>query len=122
MSKHVTYRGTTIDMESMRRENEKTTAIGNMKVNARGDKISQGGVVSKTADQIARENHRVQSVIVKTGLKGAQPDTTGINLNAQQPQAKTIKTNTPPQKPTTPKEVELPSGDIIIEDDNESNK
>jgi hypothetical protein len=106
-------------MESMRRENEKTTAIGNMKVNARGDKISNGGIVTKSADQIARENHRVQSVIVKTGLKGAQPDATGINLNAQQPQAKAIKTN-PSAPAVTSKEIELPSGDIILEDDKES--
>ena len=66
MSKHVTYRGTTIDMDSLSRENEKTTAIGNMKVNARGDQINRGQI-TKTADQIARENHRVQSVVVKTG-------------------------------------------------------
>ena len=37
MSKHVSYRGVTIDMDSIRCENEKTTAIGNMKVNAKGD-------------------------------------------------------------------------------------
>ena len=122
MSRHVTYRGITIDMDSLRRENEKTPAIGNMKVNARGDQLAQGGAIAKTAEQIARENHRVQSAIVATGLKGAQPDTTGINLNAQAT-GKVIKTNPTQSKPAVKtKETELPSGDIIVEDDNESKK
>ena len=123
MSRHVTYRCVTIDMYSLRRENEKTPAIGNMKVNARGDQIAQGGGIAKTAEQIARENHRVQSAVVATGLKGAQPDTTGINLNAAQATGKVIKTNPPQPKPAVKtKETELPSGDIIVEDDNESKK
>lgn len=110
MSRHVSYRGTTIDMDSLRRENEKTPAIGNMKVNAKGDQI-KGGMVTKTADQIARENHRVQSVVVNTGLKGKQPTASGITIDAPE---KPVRT---PVKPTKTKEIELPSGDIIIEGD-----
>lgn len=113
MSRHVTYRGTTIDMESLSRENEKVPAIGNMKVNAKGDQINRG-VVTKTADQIARENHRVQSVIVKTGLKGKQPAAPDVSVTPPKP----VKA-----KETTPqsKERELPSGDIIVEGDSSAN-
>ena len=107
MSKHVTYRGVTIDMDSMRRENEKTPAIGNMKVNARGDQIDRG-VITKTADQIARENHRVQTAVVNSGLKGKQPDATGISIDS--PKAKQPKVESRKMV-----EKELPSGDIIIE-------
>lgn len=119
MSKHVTYRGVTVDMDSLRRENEKVTAIGNMKVNARGDQI-KGGTVTKTADQIARENHRVQTVVVNSGLKGKLPKSPEISMNASNDQKAAGKE---PVKPTKSKgrEVELPSGDIIIEGDtNES--
>jgi len=114
MSRHVTYRGVTIDMDSMRRENEKTPAIGNMKVNAKGDQIS-GGKVTKTAEQLARENHRVQTAIVKTGLKGPVP-------KAQTPALESPKAKAP-AKTATPvkKEVELPNGDIVIESDNNEN-
>jgi len=108
MAKHVTYRGVTIDMDSLRRENEKTVAIGNMKVNAKGDQINRG-MVTKTADEIARENHRIKSAIVNTGLKGPVPATPEIK-----PQ---VKTNPVPVKETKKKETELPSGDIIIEED-----
>ena len=109
MTKHVTYRGVTMDMDSMRRENEKTPAIGNMKVNAKGDQI-KGGLVTRTADQIARDNHRVQSAVVSTGLKGKQPTATGITVDAPATPAKA------PVKATKSKEIELPSGDIIIQE------
>ena len=109
MSRHVTYRGVTMDMDSLRRENEKTPAIGNMKVNAKGDQINRG-VVTKTADQIARENHRIQTTVVSTGLKGKQPDATGISVEP-------TKVKTPKVEPRKAVERELPSGDIIIEGD-----
>ena len=112
MSRHVTYRGITIDMDSIRRENERTPAIGNMKVNARGDQLGRGQQVTKTAEQIARENHRIQTAVMTTGLKGDQPDSTGVNLNSP----------VSPTKPTKAKtaksiETELPSGDIIVKED-----
>lgn len=113
MTKHVSYRGLTIDMDSMRRENEKSIAIGNMPVNARGDQI-RSGVVTKSADQIARENHRTQSAVVSTGLKGKVPSATGMTVDAPPKLAKS------PVKPTKVKEIELPNGDIIERDTNES--
>lgn len=109
MSRHVSYRGETIDMESMRRENEKVPALGNMGVNAKGDQIRHG-VVTRTADQIARDNHRVQSAIVNAGLKGPiSKDITEVFV----PKV----TKTPAKTTKQSKEVELPSGDIVIEDD-----
>lgn len=118
MSRHVTYRGASIDMDSIRRENEKVPAIGNMPVNARGDQI-KGGVITKTADQIARENHRVQSAVINTSLKGPQPDAKGINLNSpkppvQQPVQPAASATGPARAPKkVPKEKELPNGDIV---------
>jgi hypothetical protein len=104
-----------MDMDSMRRENEKTTAIGNMPVNARGDQI-RGGKITKTADQIARENHRVKTAVVKTGLKGKMPSEPAA-LEAP----KKVKAVPEEKKAASKtKEVELESGDIIIEDDNDS--
>lgn len=110
MSKHVSYRGITIDMESLRRENEKTTAIGNMRVNAKGDQLGRGNTVTKTAAQLARENHAVKTTVVKTGLKGSMPASPELPIqSADKPITKVKKT----------KEVELPSGDIIIDDRDE---
>ena len=113
MSRHVSYKGTTIDMEALARENEKVPAMGNMRVNARGDEI-KGGQVTKTADQIARENHRVQSVVVNSGLKGKQP--IAPDVQPEQPKAKAKAAPAP--IPVVQKETELPSGDIIVEGEN----
>lgn len=98
-----------MDMDSLRRENEKTPAIGNMKVNAKGDQLARGGLIAKTAEQIARENHRVQSVIVNSGLKGPV-DSKDITTDV--PVAKLLQTKPVDKKV---KETELPSGDIIVE-------
>lgn len=112
MSRHITYRGATLDMDTMRRENEKVPAIGNMRVNAKGDQI-KGGKVTKTSDQLARENHRIQSTVVRTGLKGPVPKSQIPVLEAPKPKA---TKSTKAQKIT--KEKELPNGDIIIESEN----
>jgi hypothetical protein len=106
MAKHTTTRGTVIDMGAMRRENEKVPAIGNMKVNAKGDKI-KNGVVTKSAEEIARERHRVQSVMVQSGVKGP---ISNESLDQKEPAR-------PAVKPAVKKETELPSGDIIINND-----
>ena len=112
MSKHTSYRGATIDMEAMRRENEKVPALGNMNVNAKGDKLARGGVIAKTADQLARENHRVQSAVIQTGLKGALPTSPAT---VEQKQVTPVEATA---KKTVEKE--LPSGDIVIEDDTDA--
>lgn len=101
-------------MDSMRRENENVPAVGNYRVNAKGDQI-KGKTVTKPADQIARENHRVQSAIIHTGLKGPIPEGPAPVIEAQK---KTPVKATAVVKPRT-KEVELPSGDIIIESEKE---
>ena len=117
MSRHTSYRGATIDMDSMRRENEKATALGNMGVNAKGDQITRKGVVTKSADQLARENHRVRSAVVNTGLKGTVPASPAV-VEQKKPVPVPVSS---PVKSTTKKvkEKELPSGDIVVEDDNE---
>ena len=89
--------------------NEKVTALGNMGVNAKGDKIGSAGKIAKTADQLARENHRVQSAIVHTGLKGPMPESVATVDQTKQPVKATVKKTV---------EKELPSGDIVIEEDN----
>jgi hypothetical protein len=115
MSRHTTYRGVTVDMDSMRRENEKVPAVGNMHTNAKGDQI-KGGVVTKTADQIARERGRVQSVLVNSGLKGSMPEVPASAPVSAAVSAPVAKEKASPVKKA--KEKELPSGDIVVEEDN----
>ena len=51
--------GKTVDMGALRLQNEKVRAVGNMKVNARGDVIDdRGGVVNSKTAQVNRQYNR----------------------------------------------------------------
>jgi len=56
---HTTARGAPIDMDRIRLANETTIAVGNMKVNARGDQLGQGGKIIKTRQQIMAEKNKL---------------------------------------------------------------
>jgi hypothetical protein len=47
--------GREIDLEKLMRQNELTTAVGNMKVNARGDQLGRGGKIVKKREEIVAE-------------------------------------------------------------------
>jgi hypothetical protein len=47
-----TMQGKMLDFDSIRLSNELTPAVGNMRVNARGDEISSSGNIVRTRDEI----------------------------------------------------------------------
>lgn len=55
MTRHLTARGDFIDMESLIAQNSMEKALGNAKMNARGDLINDKGIVLKTQEQIEAE-------------------------------------------------------------------
>jgi len=50
-----TMQGREIDLEKLMRENELMPAIGNMKVNARGDELGPGGKIIRSRDQVVAD-------------------------------------------------------------------
>jgi hypothetical protein len=54
-------RGKMVDMEAIKLANEDTIAIGNMKVNARGDKLGPGGRVDTGRNQIMDQVYAVNN-------------------------------------------------------------
>ncbi len=57
MAKYRTALGKVVDMSALSAKNEKTRAVGNMKVNARGDTIDSAGRVIKSATSTVNENY-----------------------------------------------------------------
>jgi len=54
-----TAQGKMIDMGALRLQNERVRAVGNMKVNARGDVIDdRGSIVSSKPNQVNRQYNR----------------------------------------------------------------
>lgn len=60
-------RGKEVDMEKLNLKNETTPAVGNMKVNARGDEIGKGGKVVKTREEILDEYYKKNPRSIKDG-------------------------------------------------------
>lgn len=57
MAKYRTANGKTLDMAALAAKNERVRAVGNMKVNARGDTIDSMGRVVKSATKKTNENY-----------------------------------------------------------------
>lgn len=51
-----TAKGAQIDMLKLINQNETTIAVGNMNVNARGDKLGPGGTIIKRGTELAGTN------------------------------------------------------------------
>lgn len=56
-----TAQGRELDIEKVRLQNELVPALGNMKVNARGDQLGPGGKVLKTREQIMDDHYKPKS-------------------------------------------------------------
>ena len=102
-----TNQGQMIDMDALALKNEKEIALGNMKVNARGDKLGKGGKVIAERDQVARAyyENNPKAVVQSVSIKDAVDDKPVVEQSASIVKPKKTKV-----KKT--KEVELPNGDI----------
>ena len=58
-------RGKEIDMEKLNLKNETLPAVGNMKVNARGDEIGKGGKVVRTREEILKDYYKENPRAIK---------------------------------------------------------
>jgi hypothetical protein len=50
-----TFQGKKIDMDTLRQRNELTPAVGNARVNARGDQLGPGGRIVKSREDAMRD-------------------------------------------------------------------
>jgi hypothetical protein len=50
-----TMQGKEVDMTKLINQNELTVAVGNVKVNARGDELGAGGKIIKKREEVLRE-------------------------------------------------------------------
>jgi len=89
--------GNLVDMEKLRLANEDTIAVGNMKVNARGDQLGPGGRIVKTRNQVMKEYYQLNT---PSNAKVAKP---------------AHKTRERPQQPTY---VETPTDTPMVEASN----
>lgn len=66
-----TAKGRIIDMGAMVKANEETRAVGNVPMNARGDRLDASGNVVATVQRVARTQHEHAQVPVKRPMSKA---------------------------------------------------
>lgn len=84
-----TMQGRQIDMDKLRSQNELTPAVGNMKVNARGDEIGQGGKITRTREQVMSTYYESNPKATPDGEPQTQQATT--RPAPQNPPSQTMK-------------------------------
>jgi hypothetical protein len=55
---YTSMKGKEIDMEKLMLKNELTPAVGNAKVNARGDELGAGGKILRTKEEILQDHYK----------------------------------------------------------------
>jgi len=104
-------------MSSLVLTNEEAVAVGNMKVNARGDQLDTKGNVVKTKTEQAQAYYQnnpkaaVKTVSIKDAVDVSATKTMEQPVTEK---PKTQKTAKPKAKQPKMKEVELPNGDIEL--------
>ena len=57
--------GRPVDMDKLRLINEETIAVGNMKVNARGDELGPGGQITRSRNEIMRDYYNLNTPVAE---------------------------------------------------------
>ena len=65
--------GKTVDMDLLRQKNELTPAVGNAKVNARGDELGPGGKIIKKREEVLADYYRDNPTKVPSRNKADAP-------------------------------------------------
>jgi len=65
MSKRIyrTANGKAINLDAIIAQNEESIAVGNMKVNARGDELGPGGRIERTRDKVMSDYYKLNTPV-----------------------------------------------------------
>ena len=92
-----TMKGKIVDLELLRQRNEMTPAVGNARVNARGDQLGPGGQIIRKRDEILDEYYKdhPQAVADEVPNKPVQAVEPEVQVEAvKAPAKKAVKTST----------------------------
>lgn len=64
-----TMQGKQIDLDLLIKRNELTPAVGNAKVNARGDELGPGGKIIRKKEEVVRDYYGTQPVVSENAKK-----------------------------------------------------
>ena len=70
---HRSMRGKQVDMDLLRKRNELTPAVGNARVNARGDELGPGGQIIKSREDVVAEHYAQAGVAAESTGRTSAP-------------------------------------------------
>jgi hypothetical protein len=121
--------GKQVDFGSILLKNESVIAVGNMKVNARGDQLGPGGKVVKTRDQIMKEYYALNTPVAVDELRDQVqrqqvenniPSHTGVARDNPLPTRPVVQQPTPaPMPPQAPPEPIVVSENSGLDDESD---
>lgn len=77
-----TASGKMVDMDTLALKNETVLAVGNMNVNARGDRVGNGGQIIQTREELMAEHYQVPGQVVPSEQPLEQKPKDKTNRNA----------------------------------------
>ena len=100
-------KGKMVDIDKVRLANESVIAVGNMRVNARGDMLGQGGEVAQGRNKIMDQVYAVESAPYSPNDPAAQAERQALIENSKAKELhdlanSLINTNSEPAAPATP--------------------
>jgi hypothetical protein len=116
---HTTMRGKVIDMDLLRKKNELTPAVGNARVNARGDELGPGGKIVRKREEIVKDFYENNPNAVKVD-SGIEKQKTVIKPVEEKLTAKSTATK-PAAKPTAKEAKQFEEFDEGWEEDDDGN-
>lgn len=69
-----TMQGKMVDMDLLRQRNELIPAVGNIKVNARGDELGKGGKIVRSREQVLKDYYDAQKSIQDEVVLKEEPE------------------------------------------------
>jgi len=96
-----TANGKVLNMDRMRLLNEKTIAVGNMSVNARGDRVAPNGEIIKTRNEIMKERRNLHPVVRYNGHISNEVAPVGQETDPETTPSSTVQETATVQIPTT---------------------
>ncbi len=73
-----TMQGKEVDMDKLMRANELMPAIGNIRVNARGDELGPGGTIVRKREEVMAEYYESNPKVVRDDPAPAEPTKSGV--------------------------------------------
>jgi len=91
--------GKQVDLDQLRKKNELTPAVGNVRMNARGDELGPGGKIIRSKEEIVKEYYQ------RTPQPDVLPETETVTKETEKPNNSTARKPNSRTKKKDPDEI-----------------